>query len=441
MQRSKAWPHKNAPGDVAARQELVRRAAAWQTEDEVALRFPEDLPGGAAAFAGVAECLTGYVAVPVSVLGPMLIHLGSYHLDERGGIVEERREPGEEVLVPLAQTEGGLALSMKRGAMATAASGGIRTYVLADGITRASCFQFEDTGRAVFFSRWIEDRLAQMQAWLVDPANPLCGRVSASGVPLLSRHALLRDVRTHVLGRSCHVMYRFTTGDACGPNMITRNVYALNHDFVTPRLHAEAGLEPTLVLLEANMGGDKKPSYQYFQEGHGKTVVAEATLSHRVIARHLHCSAAEVVTLQDIGLHGSHASGMQSAAFTPASAIAALFAATGQDLGMIGTSSMAHGTAEVTADGLHMTLRLPVLEVGTIGGGTVLPHARAWLDLLGCGTPGTVYRFAQIVAAAALCLEISASAAMAGHGSANFYQAHLERGGLRIRRNAPNVAR
>ena len=36
--------------------------------------------------------------------------------------------------------------------------------------------------------------------------------------------------------------------------------------------------------------------------------------------------------------------GMQSVAFTPASAIAAIFAATGQDLGMVGTSSMAHGT-------------------------------------------------------------------------------------------------
>jgi hydroxymethylglutaryl-CoA reductase (NADPH) len=42
-----------------------------------------------------------------------------------------------------------------------------------------------------------------------------------------------------------------------------------------------------------------------------------------------------------------------------------------------------------------------------------------------------VYRFAQIVAAAALCLEISASASMATAGSANFFRAHHERGGLR----------
>lgn len=440
MQRAKGWPHKNAPGDVAARQEWVRSTSAWRPEDEAALRFPDDLPGGWQAFAGVQECLTGYVAIPVSVVGPLVVELGRYHLDDRGHVVEDGRSAPEEILVPLAQTEGGLAVSMKRGAMATAASGGIRTYVLADGITRASCFRFEDTGQAVTFSHWIERHLTGMQAWLNNPDNPLVGRVSASGVPLLSRHAVLRDIRTHVLGRTCHVLYRFTTGDACGPNMITRNVYALNHEFVAPGFRDETGIGAAQIILEANMGGDKKPSYQYFQQGHGKTVVAEATLSHQVLARHLHCTAAEVVMLQDIGLHGSHASGMQSAAFTPASAIAALFAATGQDLGMIGTSSMAHGTAEVTEQGVHMAIRLPGLEVGTVGGGTVLPHSRAWLNLLGCDAPGTVYRFAQIVAAATLCLEISATASMAGDGSTNFYRAHLERGGVRGAQNAPKVA-
>ena len=56
---------------------------------------------------------------------------------------------------------------------------------------------------------------------------------------------------------------------------------------------------------------------------------------------------------------------------------------------------------------------------------------RRWLELLGCAGAGKVYRFAQIVAAATLSLEISASAAMATAGSENFFQAHHERGGLR----------
>ena len=56
---------------------------------------------------------------------------------------------------------------------------------------------------------------------------------------------------------------------------------------------------------------------------------------------------------------------------------------------------------------------------------------RDWLASIDCAGSGKVYRFAQIIAAAALCLEISASAAMATAGSENFFKAHHERGGLR----------
>jgi hydroxymethylglutaryl-CoA reductase (NADPH) len=69
--------------------------------------------------------------------------------------------------------------------------------------------------------------------------------------------------------------------------------------------------------------------------------------------------------------------------------------------------------------------------VGTVGGGTTLPYARSWLELLACAGSGKVYRFAQIVAATTLALELSASAAMATAGSQDFFRAHHERGGLR----------
>jgi hydroxymethylglutaryl-CoA reductase (NADPH) len=98
---------------------------------------------------------------------------------------------------------------------------------------------------------------------------------------------------------------------------------------------------------------------------------------------------------------------------------------------MVGTSSMAHGTGKRVEGGLNAAIRLPGLEVGTVGGGTTLPYARTWLALMDCAGPGKVYRFAQIVAAATLALEISASAAMATSGSENFFKAHFERGGMR----------
>jgi hydroxymethylglutaryl-CoA reductase (NADPH) len=288
--------------------------------------------------------------------------------------------------------------------------------VLYDRITRASCFVCADAAAAIELARWVEGELPKLREWLRSQDDPT-----------LSKHAVLRGVKTHVVGPMCHVLWSWTTGDAVGPNMMTRNAYALNMGYVMQR----APTKPERSILEANMGGDKKPSYEYFHSGHGKTVLAEAFLADDRIRRVLQASPDDLEALSWAGTHGAVASGMQSVAFTPASAVAALFAATGQDLGMVGTSSMAHGTARRVEGGVQATIRLPGVEVGTVGGGTTLPSARDWLASIDCAGPGKVYRLAQIVAAAALCLEISASAAMATAGSEHFFRAHHERGGLR----------
>src|SRR5215207_1966103 len=400
------WPRKNDPGSIRARQEVVRDLTA---DGEV---LWDDLEPWSRAN----EALTGVAVVPVSVIGPLTVSLGDYALRDPDGVVEERGRETEAFYVPLAHTEGGLSASLYRGAHAVTESGGFRTYVIADRITRASCFICKTAGDAVKLARWVEAELPTLRAWLESLDDPS-----------RSSWAKLREVRTHVVGPMCHVLWRWTTGDAVGANMMTRNSYLLNMGYV--REHSPVPIERS--VLEANMGGDKKPSHQYFQEGHGKTVIAEATLTDDAVRRVLRTTIDDLLELAWVGTHGAVASGMQSVAFTPASAIAAIFAATGQDLGMVGTSSMAHGTGRRVEDGLHVSLRLPGLEVSTVGGGTTLPYARSWLGLMDCAGPEKVYRFAQIVAAATLALEISASAAMATAGSANFFKAHFERGGLR----------
>src|SRR4051794_17391931 len=400
------WPRRNDAESIAARQAALN----GRVDPEV---FSMDVSPWAAA----QEALTGVAVVPVAVVGPLTIELGQYELSEPDGALVEKGRAKEEVYVPLAHTEGGLSASLYRGARAAEESGGFKTYVLRDRMTRDSCFVMRDTAEAVQLARWVEDTVATMRQWLVERDDPF-----------LSRHAKLREVETHVVGQMCHVLWSWTTGDACGPNMMTRNAYALNMGYVMEN----APVKPERAILEANMGGDKKPSHRYFERGgHGKTVLVEATLTDEAVRRVLRTTVDDLLELSFAGTHGAVASGMQSVAFTPASAIAAMFAATGQDLGMVGTSSMAHGTGRRVEGGLHCALRLPGLEVGTVGGGTSLPYAHAWLDLMGCAGPGKVYRFAQIVAAATLALEISASAAMATSGSENFFKAHFERGGMR----------
>jgi hydroxymethylglutaryl-CoA reductase (NADPH) len=365
-------------------------------------------------YSKAAESVTGLVSIPVSV-AQLAVSLGEYELSEEGDLVETGRAE-EEVVVPLAHTEGGLTASVQRGAKAIAESGGARTYVIADRITRASCFVCKNTGDALTLARWIEEQVPKMREFLREADSPE-----------LSRYALLREAKTHVVGPMCHVLWRFTTGDAFGANMMTRNAYALNMAYVLPR--APVPVERT--ILEANMGGDKKPSFEYFQQGHGKTVIAETTLTEAAIERVLRTTVADLEELAWAGTHGAVASGMQSVAFTPASAVAAVFAATGQDLGLVATSSMAHGTEQRVEGGLHASIRFPGIEVGTVGGGTTLPDPKRWLALMGCAGPGKVYRLAQLVAVTALALEISASAAMATAGSENFFRAHFERGGMR----------
>jgi hydroxymethylglutaryl-CoA reductase (NADPH) len=399
------WPRKNDPASIKARQE----ALDGRVDPEV---FGDDLT----AWAKAQEALTGISVIPTAVIGPLTISLGEYELSEPDGAVVERGRSTEDVFVPLAHTEGSMSDSLFRGARAAAESGGFRTYVLHDRITRASCFVCKSVADAVELARWIESEVAEMRRWLSEQDDPS-----------ISRFAKLREVKTHVVGPMCHVLWRWTTGDAVGANMMTRNAYFLNMGYVMER----APVTPERAMLEGNMGGDKKPSFEYFQSGHGKTVVAETTLTEDAIRRVLRTTIDDLLDLSWVGTHGAVASGMQSVAFTPATAIAAIFAATGQDLGMVGTSSMCHGVGRRVEDGLHISIRLPGLEVSTVGGGTTLPYARSWLSLMGCAGAGKVYRFAQIVAAATMALEISASASMATAGSANFFKAHFERGGLR----------
>jgi hydroxymethylglutaryl-CoA reductase (NADPH) len=393
------WPRKNDASSIEQRREAMGVNGGLVTSIDLE------------PFASAAESLVGVAVIPVSAV-PVEIALGAYELTDDGDVIETGRAT-ETVHVPLAHTEGGLTASMTRGALA---AGAIRTYVLHDRITRASCFVCKDAGEAVALAGWVEAELPAMRNWLESSAD-------AS----LSKRARLRSVKTHVVGPMCHVLWQWTTGDAVGPNMMTRNSYALNMGYVMQR----APVKPERAILEANMGGDKKPSAEFFQSGHGKTVLAEAFLPDEQIRRVLRTTAADLEALSWAGTHGSVASGMQSVAFTPASAVAAVFAATGQDLGMVGTSSMAHGTARCVEGGLQASIRFGGLEVGTVGGGTTLPSARDWLGSIDCAGAGKVYRFAQIIAAAALCLEISASSAMATAGSENFFKAHHERGGMR----------
>ncbi len=447
--RERPWPHRNTPAAVATRRRALRDLPSWRAEDARIVPGEEADP---AALAATQEAFTTQMVLPVAVVGPLDLTTGDYRVDDAGRLGQRDRRT-ERLLLPLAHTEGGLSASVQRGIIASNRYGGIRTFMVADGMTRDSLYVFDTVGEALRAADWAAANAAAMAVWLDGAGRDAHLAPTDPGRPVISRHARLVGVRPHVIGSMLHLLFTYVTGEAAGPNMITRNTFALSQGYVLPRLRQELGLVPARTLLEANMGGDKKPSHLYHLEGgHGKTVIAEAALSHQTLRHVLHVAAPDMLALADAGLHGAHESGMQSFAFTPATVVAALFVVTGQDLGMVGTSSMAHisvrpiepGSLPTDVDpadpvasrpyrtgGVQLSLKLSGVEVGTVGGGTVLPCAQTYLRLLGCVGEGSAYRLAQIVTAAAMALEISAGASMASPDSREFFRAHWRRGGLR----------
>ena len=90
---------------------------------------------------------------------------------------------------------------------------------------------------------------------------------------------------------------------------------------------------------------------------------------------------------------------------------AAMFIATGQDAAQVVEASMGISLAEKTDGGLYMSVRLPALEVGTVGGGTSLPTQAEALRMIGCSGSGYAVKLAEIMGSVILSGELSTLAA------------------------------
>jgi hydroxymethylglutaryl-CoA reductase (NADPH) len=77
-----------------------------------------------------------------------------------------------------------------------------------------------------------------------------------------------------------------------------------------------------------------------------------------------------------------------------------------------------------------MSVTLPNLIVGTVGGGTGKGTQRECLELIGCSGSGKVEKLAEIIAGCVLAGELSIAGAHAAH---DFAQAHS-----RLGRNRPS---
>jgi hydroxymethylglutaryl-CoA reductase (NADPH) len=267
-------------------------------------------------------------------------------------------------------------------------------------------------------------RAVELKRWLEFPENQF---QIASAFNSTSRFARLSNLKINVAGRYVYIRFRSTTGDAMGMNMISKGVEKALA-FMADHFH-----DLDVLAVSGNFCTDKKATALNWIDGRGKTVVAECTIPKNVVRKTLKSTVDDLVELNiaknligsamagSIGGFNAHASNI----------VTAMFIATGQDPAQNVESSMCMDLFEKDANGdLHVSVTMPAIEVGTVGGGTGLPAQSGMLQLMGVKgaadeLPGTnARRLAQCIATAVLAGELSLMSALAAGHLVRAHMAH-----------------
>jgi len=332
------------------------------------------------------ENMIGAVQVPLGFAGPLKV-CGDHAQGE--------------FLVPMATTEGALLATVSRGCSALTAAGGVNALVIKDEMTRAPVFRVRDIAHGREVAGWVEEHFQEVKQ-----------RAEAT-----TKHGKLLSAKPFVTGRSLFIRFAYDTGDAMGMNMATIATQAASELI-------QEGTGAVLISVSGNLCTDKKPSGVDFILGRGKLVLADALIPREVVEEKLRSAPEPIVeACYRKNLVGSALALSYGHNAHVANMLAAVFIATGQDPAQVVEGSMAMTTAELVDDDLYISVRLPALEVGTVGGGTRLPCQAEALSILGCLGSGQARKFAEIVAAVCLAGELSTLAAQASGQLASAHQA------------------
>lgn len=322
------------------------------------------------------ENMIGAVQVPLGFVGPIRVN----GMNASG-----------EFLVPMATTEGALVASINRGCSVVTASGGVNVVIVKEEMTRAPVFRVRDVKHGVEVARWVEGHMMEI----------------ASVAERSTKHGRLLDIRPFAAGRSLFLRFSYDTGDAMGMNMATISTEAASRF-----IEEETGA--VLVSVSGNMCVDKKPSAINFIMGRGRMVLADAVIPSALVEERLH-STPELVVEAGYRKNTIGSALALSYGFNAhmANVLAAVFIATGQDAAQVVEGSMGMTTCEVVDGDLYFSVRIPSLEVGTVGGGTRMPCQSEALAMMGCLGSGRARKFAEIVTSVLLAGELSTLAAEA----------------------------
>ncbi len=334
------------------------------------------------------ENMIGSTQIPLGYAGPVTV-AGEYAFGE--------------FLVPLATTEGALIASISRGMSVINASGGSRTRVFGDYMTRAPVLRVRDLEHACQCIQWIDAHEDEIKAAAASTTS----------------HGKLVKIEKYPMGRGIYLRFSFETGDAMGMNMATIASEAACRVI-------EQATGAVMVSVSGNMCSDKKAAAINMIEGRGKTVVAEALIPSEIVESKLHTTAEAIVeTNIRKNLIGSSMSGTLGANAHAANMVAAFYIATGQDPAQVVGGSLTLTNCENIDGNLYISVRMPAVELGTVGGGTSLPCQSEALEIMGCKGAGKARKLAEILSVTVLAGELSTLAAQA---AGQLGKAHAELG-------------
>ncbi|MBI2029279.1 hydroxymethylglutaryl-CoA reductase [Candidatus Gottesmanbacteria bacterium] len=318
------------------------------------------------------ENMIGIAQVPMGIAGPLR--------------VKRRASSVKEYYIPLATTEGALVASVNRGCKAISE---VNTYAYRVGTTRGPVFYVGTLDNQKKLYDWIKNNQS----------------VIKKAAESTSQH--IKYKKSEVTGTASYVFIRFyfDTQDAMGMNMVTiatQNIVSV--------IEEETGFK--CLSVAGNFDIDKKPAWLNMIAKRGIKAWAEAAVDKNTVKAVLKTTSDDIYKVW-LGkcMIGSALAGSMGFNAHFANVVAGIFAATGQDIAHVVEGSMGITTTEVTKEGdLYISVYLPDLMLGTVGGGTALGTQKEALELLGVygGNDGNnAMKFAEIVAGSVLAGELS----------------------------------
>lgn len=337
-------------------------------------------------YKGNIENFIGLTQVPTGLAGPLLVN----------GTVAQG-----DYFIPLATTEGALVASYNRGAKATRLSGGVTSVCTTEGVQRTPVWKFAslpEVGQFIF--------------WLLQQQDKLKAIVNEH-----SKYAQLQEMKLNMEGNHVLSVFEYTCGEAAGQNMVT-----ICTDAICRYIVEHTPVKPETWYVESNYSGDKKATAVSFSSVRGKKVTSEAVIKREIVEEVLKSTPEAIAAYWQTSMVAASQSGSIGLQGHVANGLTALFLACGQDVACVSEAYVGITRIEVNRDGdLYITVTLPSLVVGTVGGGTALPTQQECLNILQCSGRGSARKFAEICGAVALAGELSIAAALA---SGQFSNAH-----------------